>query len=130
MFPFNLNSNYTFNTRAPALLGTTIRNAKLVAILDYSMASNFMVPTTSHVNIYPYLPPGTPNNPEKFVYLLFETELGKRVVFAEQWIDTNTIQENNKNKMTITISNVVIGDETKIRNMLLMAGFNPSIKIE
>ena len=124
-----INSIYSFNTRVPAILGATIRNAKLVSIMDYEMANMFMSPNVSHAAIFPYLPVGTPNNPEKYTYLLFELETGKKQAFAYPWIEESTITEKSNRVITVTVSNTVSGDEIKIRDMLLLAGFSATMTV-
>lgn len=123
MYAYKLKSNYSFNTYAPSILGTSVRNAKLVAILDYEVAAHYTTPNTSHVSVYPYLPAGTPNNPEKYTYLLFQTEGGERFVYANVWIDENTIKESTNNVLTIVIENAASGDETDLRNLLSLKGY-------
>lgn len=129
MYAYKIGSYYTFDTKAPSILGVTIKRAKLVAILDYDMAANFITPATSHANIYPYLPPGTVDDPKRYNYLLFETDTVKRLVFADPWINESSIKEFNVMTMNIVIPNVSLGDDIKVRDMLLLAGFNPTIDI-
>lgn len=127
MFPYKLKANYSFNTYAPAILGTRIRNAKLLAILDYDVASNYTTPNISHANIFPYLPVGTVDNPEAYTYLLFQTDEKTKIVFANTWIQESTITEQTNSKLTIVIENISTGDETKIRDLLLLSGFKPQM---
>lgn len=129
MYAYKIGSYYTFDTKAPSILGATVKNAKLVAILDYDMASNFITPAISHANIYPYLPPGTIDDPKRYVYLLFETDTVKRLVMADTWINESSVKESNTLTMSIIIPNVTVEDGTKVRDILLLAGFNPSITI-
>ncbi len=129
MYPYKLRSSYSFDTYAPNILGATIRNLTLIAIVDYSIASNYVTPNTLHVNIYPYLPKGTPNNPERYTYLLFENEHGEKIVLANTWIVENSIKESTKNIITIVIENASSGDETDIRNLLSLRGYKFNMSI-
>jgi hypothetical protein len=123
MHPYKLKSSYSFNTHAPAILGASVRNATLIAILDYDVATSFITPNTSHANVFPHLPSGTPNNPQKYTYLLFQTENGNRIVYANVWIDEATIKEKTTSTLTVVIENAVGGDETKIRDLLALSGY-------
>lgn len=129
MRDYKIGSYYTFDTKAPSILGATIKNAKLIAILDYEMASNFITPATSHANIYPYLPQGTVDDYRRFVYLLFETPTVRRLVMADPWINEASVIEVNVLNMSIIIPNVTVDDSTKVRDILLLAGYNPTITI-
>ena len=94
MIAFKINSTYTFNNRAASILGSGFKNAKLIAILDSKMASSFINIQSSHANIYPHLPPTTPNAPEKYTYLVFDVD-GNRKVIAEEWIDELSVVESS-----------------------------------
>lgn len=129
MHSYKLKAKYSFNTHAPAILGTSIRNATLTAILDYDVASGFTTPNTSHANIYPHLPAGTPNNPQKYTYLLFQLENGSKIVYANVWIDEATIRESTTSSITVVVENAVGGDEIKIRDMLALSGYKFQITV-
>lgn len=129
MYSYKLKSNYSFNTHAPSILGTSVRNAKLIAILDYEVAASFTTPNTSHANIFPHLPAGTPNNPQKYTYLLFQMESGDKVVYANVWIDEQTLRETTTSTITVVIENAVSGDEVKIRNLLSLSGYKFQIAV-
>lgn len=123
MYQYKLKASYSFNTFAPSILGTSVRNAKLMAIVDYEIAANYTTPNTSHVSVYPYLPAGTPNNPEKYTYLLFQLESGAKIVYANVWIDEKTIKESTSSTLTIVIENAASGDETTLRDFLALKGY-------
>lgn len=125
---FKINSSYTFNNRAPAILGSGYKNAKLVAILDSKMAGTLINIQSQHVNIYPYLPQSTPNSPEKYTYLVFEIN-GERKVIAEEWIDELSVVESSSQNVQIDIKNVTTQDIVKLRNMLTIGGFAATMKI-
>lgn len=123
MYPYKLKSSYSFNTFAPAVLGNRVKNAKLLAILDFDVASNYTTPNISHATIYPYLPSGTVDDPQSYTYLLFQTDQNTKIVLANTWIQENTISEQTNTKLTIVIENISTGDEIKIRDNLLLAGY-------
>lgn len=124
---FKINSSYTFNNRAPSILGSGYKNAKLIAILDAKMASSMINVQSTHANIYPYLPQSTPNAPEKFTYLVFEID-GNRKVIAQEWIDETSAVESSTQSIQIDIQNVTTQDILKVKNMLTIGGFAATIK--
>lgn len=127
MSNFKINNSYSFNTRAPAILGAGYKNTKLIAILDSKMAGTLINIQSQHSNIFPYLPAGTPNSPERFTYLVFEVN-GERKVIAEEWIDETSVQESSSQNIQIDIKNVTTQDIIKIKNMMTIGGFAATIK--
>lgn len=128
MYNFKLNTAYSFNTHAPALLGSRLNNATVLAVMDYTLASQFIQPEASHANVFPMLPAGTLDNPKSFSYILLRTESGERTVLAYPWIDESSIAEVTSQSLTVTIQNASAEDATKIRTALVLAGF-PNVTI-
>lgn len=122
--PFQINSTYNFNTRAPAILGTDFKNAKVLGVFDYDSASAFINPQTSHVNVYPYLPPGTVDDPKTYTYVLIKTQSGQKTILALPWIDESTIELVTAQKLTVVIQNIASGDAERIRDSLTILGFS------
>ena len=124
MYHFEIDKIYTFNTRAPALLGAEVTRATLKGIIDYSVAVTFINVDLQHRKIYPALPQGTVNDPKKFTYLLFKTESGELNVYAYEWIDDATIEPVDSVTLTVTIPGVNNSDATKVRDALSLLGFS------
>lgn len=121
--PFELGKVYTFNTLAPALLGATIDNAKLISILDYETATNsqnFLKNTYS--NILPNLPDGTPSDPNLSDYYVFKRQSGDKIVLSQYWIDIETIEEIELINIKVDITDVSSSKIELVRNLLLAAG--------
>lgn len=123
MYHFEIDKVYTFNTRAPALLGAQVTRATLKGIIDYSVAVTFINVDLHHRKIYPALPQGTVNDPKKFTYLLFKTESGELTVFAYEWIDDTSIEVVDSTTLTVTLPGVSNSDANKIRDALNLIGF-------
>jgi len=122
-FPLDIKSIYNFSTLASSVLGTDIKNATILGIFDYNVASNYISPEAKHAVIYPFLPPGTVNDPKRFTYFLFRSESGTLEVFAIEWINVATIVKVVTQTITITVTNAQNGDATNIRDSLLQLGF-------
>lgn len=123
MYNFEIDKVYTFNTRAPALLGAQVTRATLKGIIDYSVAITFLNVDLQHRKVYPALPPGTVNDPKKFTYLLFRTESGELTVFAYEWIDDTSIEVVDSTTLTVTLPGVSNSDANKVRDALNLIGF-------
>lgn len=123
MYNFEIDKVYTFNTRAPALLGAQVTRATLKGIIDYSVAITFLNVDLQHRKVYPALPSGTVNDPKKFTYLLFRTESGELTVFAYEWIDDTSIEVVDSTTLTVTLPGVSNSDANKVRDALNLIGF-------
>lgn len=124
-----IGKTYTFNTHAPSVLGTTIKNAKLKAIFDYETASKAEAIILKHRSIYPLLPSGTPDDPETYTYFQFQAESGERIIIADQWIVESTIEVITHINLQVSLPNVSLNDSTRIRDALNALGYtNFSIK--
>ena len=122
MLNLRIGKVYTFSTLAPAILGAVIKNAKLISIVDYSSALKYDNIVTKYRTIYPVLPNGTPDSPEDCEYYIFKTESGDSVVFANQWIDENTVELIQHVGIKVNISNGSLTDVNRIRDALNALG--------
>lgn len=116
-------NHYTFNTKAPAILGTTISAASLVAIADYTTALKYENVAANHARIYPLLPLGTKSDYTKYVYLIFKVG-DKTRAFASEWIDYNSLAEVTETTAVFTISNCDPVQTDKIRKFIISLGLN------
>lgn len=118
-----LSKVFTFNTLAPAILGTEIKNAKLMGIMDYTMAVTYDTIDLKYRQIYPNLPLGTPDDATLCTYYRFLSESGEKIVLADQWIDMTTLQLIEHVNLQVTFSNASLSDIPKIRDSLNALGF-------
>lgn len=126
---FQIGKTYTFNTYAPSILGTTIKNAKLKSILDYESATKIEAVILKHRAIYPLLPTGTIDNPESYTFYYFQSESGEKIIIAEPWIVESTIEIVEHINLQVTLPGVSLADTSRIRDALNAMGYvNYSIK--
>jgi len=118
-----LGKTYTFNTRAPAILGASIVNAKLIGSIDYDSALAYDNIDLKYRTIYPLLPVGTPDKPTSSVYYRFLTQSGEKIVLADQWIDEATIELVDHINFKVTISQASISDMSRVRDAMLALGY-------
>jgi hypothetical protein len=124
MIPFKIGSTYTFNTLAPTVLDSVMRNVKIMSIMDYDLANSYINVDIVQKSIYPLLPSGTPSNPKDYIYILFLTEAKIKTVLALDWIDVNSIQEVTTVTINIRVDKAAIEDIPKIRDTLKLMGFS------
>lgn len=118
-----LSKVFTFNTLAPAILGTQIKNAKLLAIMDYSTAITYDTVDLKFRQIYPNLPNGTPDDATACTYYRFLSESGDKIILADQWIDMSTLELIEHVNIQVNFTNASLTDIPKIRDSLNALGF-------
>ncbi len=124
MYSFQLNKVYTFNTRAPGVLGASIKNAKLIGIMDYTTAISYDNIDLKFRTVYPVLPSGTPDTPESCVYYRFKSESGENIIFADQWIDEQSIEIIEHIRFQVLFEEASIQDISRVRDSLNALGYS------
>jgi len=114
---------FTFDTNADAILGTSVINAKLIAICDYSTALTYENIDLKFRTIYPLLPIGTPDAPEACEYFIFKSESNQVFVLADQWINMGSIVVVDNIKIQVMLNTASVSDITVIRDALNSYGF-------
>lgn len=114
---------YDFNVY-PSIIGTVFKNVTVLGLLTYELASNYGDLVSWHQQYYPYLPDGTPDDPELFEYLLVRLESGEKTVLATSWIKLNTVTLTNKFSVQVVMENINSSDIIRIRDVLTVNGFH------
>lgn len=123
-FSFQNRKVYSFDVYPSAILGTGFKNITVQAVLDYDSALSFGDIDAMHANVYRYLPPGTPNRPQDFDYLLIKTDQGTTTIIGVPWIVEETIELVQALKMTVVIDGVGNNDIERVRACLSQNGFD------
>lgn len=120
----SINKSYTFNTRAPAILGARIQNAKLLGILDYTSARQYDNIDLKYRTIFPLLPQGTPDQPDSCVYYRFLSESNEKIIIADQWIEESSIEVVEHVNFQVTFTQASLQDIPRVRDALSALGFS------
>lgn len=121
--PLELNKTFTFNTLAPSILGAQMKNAKLLGMMDYSTAITYDNIDLKFRQIYPVLPPNSPDQPESCIYYRFLSESGVKIVLADAWIDLTTVEVVEHINFQITLNDCSMADKDRIRDALNALGY-------
>lgn len=114
---------YSFEVYPVAILGNNYRNATVVAVMDRETANKEIDTQALHVSLYPYLPPGTPNDPNGYDYVKIKMPSGETTVLGIAWIKPETVQLVESRVVTVKIANVSASDIVRIKNALVQNGF-------
>lgn len=120
---FTVKKTYTFNTLAPAILGSSYKNAEMLGEISYEIAITRENIDLKYRQIYPVLPPNTTDNPKTQKYFIFRTETGQLVTLCEQWVDMASVQEVGGVNFTISFKDAEPADKNRIRSVLSAMGY-------
>lgn len=130
-YAFNIGLTYSFEVWPNNILGNDFKNVRVLAILDRDSANQLISTQSMHVNVYPYLPAGTPNNPGQYNYIKIQTASGAVTCLGLPWIKESSIRVVEYKKMLITLDGITMEDVVRAQNALIKNGFpNPTITLE
>jgi len=124
-----INGTFSFSTQAPGILGSTVTNAVLKSICDYSTAMKVENIKAKYRNIYPSLPSGYPSSPENVTFYIFTTSAGETSVMAEPWIDLTTVTAVTTISAQYTVVNSSSTEMANIAAALNALGVSYTVEI-
>lgn len=122
MAQLSVGTSYSFNTKAPSILGASVKNAKLSAIFDYVSARAFEDIDLKYRRVLPLLPAGTPDSVKSAIYYKFTSENGENFIMCNQWIDETSLVEVQYVNITVRFTMAQTTDVTAIRDALNSKG--------
>lgn len=102
-----LESTVSFDLYPAHYLGTSIKNAKVLAVVNARtvMKLGFDAPAV-HAAVFPTLPPGTPNAFDKYQYLVLKLANGQETYVGVPWIKEATYVEEMIRTVAMFIENI------------------------
>jgi hypothetical protein len=123
MLNLNVGTRYNFDVYAPGIMGE-FKNVTVLGKIDASMANRDTDIHALHVQVFPYLPAGTPNDPTKYDYFIVRNESGSRTVLGEAHIRPETVDEVNSKRINVLVGgSVTTADVPRVRAALVSNGF-------
>lgn len=120
---FQILGTYTFEVSAPAVLGgTKFENVKLSGIVSYEDARLITNVDLMYRQVYPSLPPGTPDTPRLQTYYVFVTQAGQRIVMCDQWILKDTVVRVSLVNFNVVFTEQNVEAVEEVRRLLVAAG--------
>lgn len=119
-----LNATVSFDLHPSAVLGTGYKGAKVLAILDADSCRYFNVdPVAMHANVYPMLPPGTPNKYDGYPWVKLKLASGQITCIGLPWIIDATFSVDTTSSLRFTVQNVSPEQRNIIMEALSANGF-------
>lgn len=122
----NFNSTISFDVYPAAIIGARFENVKVLGILDKDTAKHWIDPEAMHINVYPTLPPGVPDDADQYQYVKLKHVNGNISVVGIPWIRIDTIEISQLGTLTITINEVGPEDRDRIIRALAANGYRTS----
>jgi hypothetical protein len=122
-YNFQIREIYSFDVYPTSVLGNGFQNVTVLAVMDQETANQIVDTQALHVNVFPWLPVGTPNNPNGYSYLKIRTANGEDTVLGVPWINEASISHVVSTTINVKVGNVQASDLPAIRDALLQNGF-------
>lgn len=102
-----LNATVSFDYYPSQILGSGVVRAKVLAWMDADTAKFFGIdPIALHANVYPLLPPSTPNRYDGYPYVKLKLENGDVTAVGVPWIRDDTLVILTQTRARFTLENV------------------------
>lgn len=128
---FKLNGKYSFEVHPSEILGNDFKNVVVLGVVIPTIAQSFIDIEALHVQVFPYLPVGTPDDARGYDYVVLKTISGETTVLGLPWIKQNTITSVEAGTMLVEIQEVTSQDIQRVSDALVANGFKKiSIKMK
>lgn len=107
MTTYQIGSTYSFQVYPVAQLGNNFQNVVVLAVLDATTVQQLGIDIWGmHMQLYPSLPEGTPNDPTQYQYIRIKLQSGQTTILAVPWIDDSTVELVSAQTLAAVISNI------------------------
>lgn len=117
------NSTVSFDVYPSSIIGAQFRDVKVTGFLDRDTAAFWIDPESMHINVYPTLPSGVPDDPSQYTYVKLKHPNGNISVIGLPWIREDTIQTTERGRLKIEVEDVGPRDQETIRKALAANGY-------
>lgn len=121
-----IDQRFSFEVYPASIIGNNFKDVKLDGIISARSATTFGVDIVSlHAQVYPTLPPGTPNDPFKYSWVRVTYPNGETVTLGVPWIRPESIVVSAGGRVTIMFENKSQSDVDRMLLALSSNGFRP-----
>ncbi len=107
----SIGQKISFELYPAHIYGNNFRNVTLTGFIDSTLANalGFDI-VAAHQNVYPSLPPGTPNDPTQYSYFRIAMDNGETMVLGAPWVRFDSVTVSNGKTLTLVFQDI---DETR-----------------
>ncbi len=114
----------SFQVYPSAILTDDFRDVKIVGVVNYEAANQYISTARMHTNVYPTLPTGVPDDHRLYEYALLRKQDGKLTAIGVPWIREGSINVTGTIEIMITVRGKGIDDIPRIRQILTRNGID------
>jgi hypothetical protein len=116
-----------FSVYPSAILAANFTSVRVEAIIDAETARLLgFDPWSMHVNVYPTLPEGVPDDPNDYLFVRVKFNSGETTILGIPWIREDSIEQVSYTTISLKIPNVGPGDVDKVVKALSANGYSAS----
>lgn len=123
-YPVEVGKAYDFSVYPSTVIPGDYTNVTVLAILDADSARSIVDIDALHAAVYPYLPVGTLDDANAYYYVKVQLSNGVKTALGITWINQSTITPRVSTKIHVLIDNAATTDVERVRQCLMMNGFN------
>ena len=113
----------SFDVYPATIIGTRFADVKVLGLLDKETANLWIDADAMHVNVYPTLPAGTPDDANQYQYVKLKHLNGTVSVVGIPWINAATLTISQRGTLTITVNDASPQDKDRIIRALSANGY-------
>lgn len=114
----------SFQVYPSAILTDDFRDVKIVGVVNYEAANQYISTARMHTNVYPTLPTSVPDDHRLYEYALLRKQDGKLTAIGVPWIREGSINVTGTIEIMITVRGKGIDDIPRIRQILTRNGID------
>ena len=114
----------SFQVYPSAILTDEFRDVKVIGVVNYEAANNYISAARMHTNVYPTLPQGVPDDHRLYEYALIRKQDGKLTAVGVPWIREASLEVTGTIEILVTIRGKGIDDIPRIRQILTQNGID------
>lgn len=119
-----LNTLVSFDLYPEQFLGSRVTDARVIAVVDASVAQLWIDTHRTHLAVYPTLPPGVPNSHDAYPYVRLKLANGNFAVYGLPWIKENTLRVSDSRRVQLTLNNMTQDDYDRLVQAVSASGWN------
>lgn len=119
----HIGKTISFQLYPSAVISDDFTDVILEGVTSYNQVT-YIDPQQMHVNVYPTLPPNSPNDYRAYLYALIRLPSGKNTAIGLPWIDATTFSVASNTDIIVTIRGKGVDDIQTIRQILTGQGFS------
>lgn len=128
IFDIRPGQRFSFDVYPSMMLGNNFKNVKMIGIFDATMARSFADIDSLHANVYPTLPPGSPDNPNDYSYMRVQHIGGEYTLLGIPYIKPDSVKISGSQRIILTFENKNEEDLQNI-NLALSAVGHPASNV-